>query len=883
MARNEQITSSLVIQQPDSGVTPSLPNGSVSDANVLAGVQLIKISGVTTGSIPFVGSGSTHPMAEDNSHLFYDSVNIRVGIGTNSPSHSLHVVDLVSEQYVAGFYHYTSDVNGSQLKLFKGRGTPGSPSAVQSGDTLGGMDFRGYSTSDVPGAAITAIAGSLWSVSNNETYITFGVTQPASTSVTEVMRIARTAGSPAISIGTTSTVGAALQVTGGNVAVFGNNAFINFGVGQPGGSNLEYVFMQHGGSGGQAQIAVQSAGTGVLRNLLFQMQASTVMTLDTTGQLGIGVTPTAKLDVNGIGIVRNQLLVNTPTADGASIAFVGGTTPITGASVNGLSVTYTGVATNTSNIKGIITTVTTPASIAVARVTGVQTNYTVGAAGTVPLYVGFIDLGAATHAASTASASFTDTGSPNTGNWFLFQNGSDLSALSGKLLVGKTTQTSGLSGGFEVKNNTASTFSGILSDSGGRCLRLATSDYVDSTNTGSVMSFTLGAGTGNTYASLQTFISGTSNSASGIFALQANGGSVGIGTSAPAGTSILDLKRNSGDPTASSHTGSLVLESADGRTSLGVGITGSGQSGAWLQSLNQPPGGQTFALLLNPLGGAIGIGTSNTTLDTNVNVQLGNASQRNVLEITGTSTTDFLPMIDFFRASVSNWMIGLHSSNSLMVSSAGHGTYTDAALSSGCALALSATDNTVIIGGTTKVNAAAQLSIGGSGQMAFTDGSNGGALRFAASAGGSVVGLFNIGLSVGLASAGDSSWTLTNGSGHVMYVQNNGAGGVQLTNGSTSWAAVSDENLKIIIEPISNSLEKVTQLRTVIGRYKNDEETRRRPFLIAQDVQKVLPEAVVEDSKGILSLSYTDVIPLLIAAIKDLKSEVDSLKSKLLH
>src|SRR6185295_7505656 len=315
MARNEQITSSLVIQQPDSGASPALPNGSVNDANINAGVQLVKISGVTTGSIPFVGSGTTHPMTEDNPHLFYDSTNIRVGIGTNSPSHPLHVVDQLSEQYVAGFYHYTADANGSQIKLFKARGTSGSPTATQSGDLLGGFEFRGFGTAVTAGGFINATAGSTWSGSNSETYITIAGTQSGSTSVQEIMRLARVSTQASVAIGTTNTVGAALQVAGGNVAVSGNNAFINYGVGAPGASNTEYMFMQHGGAAG-AELAVQSSGTGVLRNLLFLMQASTVMTLDTTGQLGIGVTPTAKLDVNGIGILRSQVLMNTPTTDG---------------------------------------------------------------------------------------------------------------------------------------------------------------------------------------------------------------------------------------------------------------------------------------------------------------------------------------------------------------------------------------------------------------------------------------------------------------------------------------------------------------------------------------------------------------------------------------
>ncbi len=96
-----------------------------------------------------------------------------------------------------------------------------------------------------------------------------------------------------------------------------------------------------------------------------------------------------------------------------------------------------------------------------------------------------------------------------------------------------------------------------------------------------------------------------------------------------------------------------------------------------------------------------------------------------------------------------------------------------------------------------------------------------------------------------------------------------GTTGVYLSSGATSWAGLSDETMKDIIEPITNASEKVASLRTVIGKYKTDEEGVRRSFLIAQDVQAVLPEAVNENQDGKLGLQYTDVIPLLVAAIKE--------------
>jgi len=47
--------------------------------------------------------------------------------------------------------------------------------------------------------------------------------------------------------------------------------------------------------------------------------------------------------------------------------------------------------------------------------------------------------------------------------------------------------------------------------------------------------------------------------------------------------------------------------------------------------------------------------------------------------------------------------------------------------------------------------------------------------------------------------------------------------------------------------------------------------------LIAQDLQKIYPELVYENDNGYLSINYTELIPLLIQSIKELKEEVDIL------
>lgn len=101
--------------------------------------------------------------------------------------------------------------------------------------------------------------------------------------------------------------------------------------------------------------------------------------------------------------------------------------------------------------------------------------------------------------------------------------------------------------------------------------------------------------------------------------------------------------------------------------------------------------------------------------------------------------------------------------------------------------------------------------------------------------------------------------------------------GVELTAGATSWGALSDETKKDIIEPISDALIKLADIRAVIGKYKTDLAGTRRSFLIAQDIQAVLPEAVSE-TNGVLSLRYTEVIPLLVAAVKELTDRVAALE-----
>ena len=92
----------------------------------------------------------------------------------------------------------------------------------------------------------------------------------------------------------------------------------------------------------------------------------------------------------------------------------------------------------------------------------------------------------------------------------------------------------------------------------------------------------------------------------------------------------------------------------------------------------------------------------------------------------------------------------------------------------------------------------------------------------------------------------------------------------------TAYGSASDERLKENVEVIPNALEKIKELKGVNFNYKKD--GKRSTGLIAQDLQKVLPEAVyttndIETKEEQLAINYGLVIGLLVEAIKELENK----------
>lgn len=89
----------------------------------------------------------------------------------------------------------------------------------------------------------------------------------------------------------------------------------------------------------------------------------------------------------------------------------------------------------------------------------------------------------------------------------------------------------------------------------------------------------------------------------------------------------------------------------------------------------------------------------------------------------------------------------------------------------------------------------------------------------------------------------------------------------------------SDRRLKSDLKKIDSALEKVAQLAAYS--YMKQGVDKRQVGVIAQDVEKVLPEAVGENDEGYKTVDYSAVTALLVNAIKELREEVNELRSEI--
>ncbi len=103
--------------------------------------------------------------------------------------------------------------------------------------------------------------------------------------------------------------------------------------------------------------------------------------------------------------------------------------------------------------------------------------------------------------------------------------------------------------------------------------------------------------------------------------------------------------------------------------------------------------------------------------------------------------------------------------------------------------------------------------------------------------------------------------------------------------GGGAWASFSDERLKTIHGRFNAGLEEILKLKPIRYRYKKDnplelpDEGEHIGFS-AQEVQKVIPEAVSKNSKGYLMLNNDPVLWAMLNAIKEQQKTIEELKKK---
>ena len=82
-------------------------------------------------------------------------------------------------------------------------------------------------------------------------------------------------------------------------------------------------------------------------------------------------------------------------------------------------------------------------------------------------------------------------------------------------------------------------------------------------------------------------------------------------------------------------------------------------------------------------------------------------------------------------------------------------------------------------------------------------------------------------------------------------------------------------------------MDKISGLRGVEFEWRSEEysnknlDERRNLGLIAQEVENILPEAVYTDQGGYKSLDYASIVPLLIEAVKELKTQNEDLQLRI--
>ena len=122
----------------------------------------------------------------------------------------------------------------------------------------------------------------------------------------------------------------------------------------------------------------------------------------------------------------------------------------------------------------------------------------------------------------------------------------------------------------------------------------------------------------------------------------------------------------------------------------------------------------------------------------------------------------------------------------------------------------------------------------------------------------------------------DGEWPL------LLNLSNNNAefGANIVANGDVT--AFSDVRVKENIKTIEEPLNKVLKMRGVTFNRtdKDGERDKLHVGVIAQEIEEILPEVVIEKDNGMKSVAYGNIVGVLIEAIKELNAKIEKLEAK---
>ncbi len=121
---------------------------------------------------------------------------------------------------------------------------------------------------------------------------------------------------------------------------------------------------------------------------------------------------------------------------------------------------------------------------------------------------------------------------------------------------------------------------------------------------------------------------------------------------------------------------------------------------------------------------------------------------------------------------------------------------------------------------------------------------------------------------------------IVNSNGKGIFASDLDVNGTLTVDGELSanaYTATSDRNLKENIKELEDSLDTISKIQGYEFNYKKTGKLSKG--VIAQEVEEILPSAVTTNDSGIKSVDYLQFIPYLIESVKELKSEIETLKS----